>query len=112
MVGMRMTVVRNATPCQNVSRLLESAGAWPMNDDDLDWDALGDAALALMALTLHDGGRAWKQYPWDVTDRLYERGMIDNPRSKAKSVVLTEEGEARALHLLKERFTRAGETGE
>jgi len=79
-----------------------------MKYEALDRDALGDAALALMALTLHDGGRAWKQYPWDVTDRLYERGMIENPRSKAKSVVLTAEGEALALRLLEERFTRGG----
>lgn len=76
-----------------------------MQDEDLDWDALGDAALAL---TLHGGSRAWKQYPWDVTDRLYEKGMIENPRNKAKSVVLTEEGKARALRLLEERFTRSG----
>ena len=31
---------------------------------------------------------------WDAMNRLYERGMILNPVSKAKSVVLTEEGEA------------------
>lgn len=78
-----------------------------MDDDNLDWEGLADAALALMALTLHDHGRAWKQYPWDVTDLLYEKGMIDNPRNKAKSVVLTEAGEAHALRVLRERFTRA-----
>jgi len=83
-----------------------------MNDEDLDRDALGDAALALMALTLHDHGRAWKQYPWEVTDLLHEKGMIADPRNKAKSVVLTEQGEARALQVLRERFARGGRTGE
>lgn len=80
-----------------------------MQDDNLDRDALGDAALALK---LYDGGRACKPYPWDVTDRLYERGMIENPRNKARSVVLTAKGEALALRLLEERFTRGGDARE
>lgn len=77
-----------------------------MNDEDLDWDRLDDAALALMALTLHDGGRVWKQISWDITDRLHEKGLISDPKSKAKSVVLSAEGEARAERILQEWFAR------
>lgn len=77
-----------------------------MDDDKLDWDRLDDAALALMALTLHDDGRVWKQISWDITDRLHEKGFISDPKSKAKSVVLSEEGEARAERILQEWFAR------
>ena len=52
--------------------------------------------MALLHLTLHDGARAWKGHDWDALDRVYRKGMIDNPVSKAKSVVLTDEGLGRA----------------
>ena len=58
----------------------------------IDTDKIDDAALALMYLTLHDHCRAWKQIDWDVTNRLHDKGLIDNPIGKAKSVGLTEEG--------------------
>jgi predicted transcriptional regulator len=29
---------------------------------------------------------------WETTDRLYEKGLIGTPKSKAKTVVLTAEG--------------------
>jgi hypothetical protein len=59
-------------------------------------DAAGDLALALMYLTLHDGQRAWKGLDWDVLSHLHEQGLISDPRSRAKSVVLSDEGLARA----------------
>ncbi len=37
-------------------------------------------------------------YPWDVLDVLYERGLISDAKSKAKSVVLTEDGLAEAAN--------------
>ncbi len=59
---------------------------------DIDTDKIDDAVLALLQLTLHDANRAWKGHDWDVMDRLYQKGFIDNPADKAKSVVLTDEG--------------------
>jgi len=59
----------------------------------------GDLVLALMHLTLHDDCRAWKSYDWDVMNSLHERGLISDPRSKAKSVVLTDEGLARSREM-------------
>lgn len=56
----------------------------------------GDLTLALMYLTLHDDVRVWKGYSWDVLDDLFQQGLISDPRSKAKSVILTEEGLARS----------------
>ena len=59
---------------------------------DIETDKIDEAVLALLYLTVHDGVRAWKGHDWDASDRLYRKGMIDNPVGKAKSVVLTEEG--------------------
>ncbi len=39
-------------------------------------------------------------------NQLHERGMILDPRSKAKSVVLTEEGEAEAERLAMKLFAK------
>jgi hypothetical protein len=57
-----------------------------------------DVVLALMHLNAHKdsfGWRALKSFPWEATDGLHERGLISDPRSKAKSVALTDEDEAR-----------------
>ena len=61
-----------------------------------DPDLADELALALMYLTLHDGARAWKGLDWDVLNHLHEKGLISDPRSRAKSVVLSEAGVARA----------------
>jgi hypothetical protein len=73
----------------------------PLNTDKID-----DAALALLYLTLHDGYRAWKGMDWDVLGRLHDKGMIDNPVGKVKSVVFTEEGLERAKALFEEMFKK------
>lgn len=72
----------------------------------LDEDCIDDAVLALMSLTLRGGCRAWKGYDWDALDRLHRKGFILDPVSKAKSVVLTEEGLERSRALLVELFGR------
>jgi hypothetical protein len=71
----------------------------PLNTDKID-----DAALALLYLSLHDHRSAWKGFDWDVLGRLYDKGLIDNPVGKVKSVVFTEEGLARAKRLFAEMF--------
>jgi hypothetical protein len=55
-------------------------------------DRAADFVLALMHLDVHDVDRAWKGYPWDVLERLFERGLITDPRGKARSVALSGEG--------------------
>jgi hypothetical protein len=62
----------------------------------LDNDKLDAAALAILSITLHDGNRVWKGIDWEITDRLYEKGMIENPANRTKSLVLTHEGLAEA----------------
>jgi hypothetical protein len=73
----------------------------------IDTDKIDEAVLALLHLTLHDGARAWKGHDWDALDRVYRKGMIDNPVSKAKSVVLTDEGLAESERLFRKLFERA-----
>jgi len=52
--------------------------------------------MALLYLTIWEeaawGARAWKSHDWDVLDRLHAKGYISDPKSKAKSVVLSPEG--------------------
>jgi hypothetical protein len=67
--------------------------------DDFDHNKVDEFVLALMQLTLHDYYRAWKGFDWETLDRLYEKGWLENPRSKAKSVVLTETGLAKSADL-------------
>ena len=74
---------------------------------NIDTDKVDEAVLALLYLTLHDGVRAWKGHDWDALDRLYRKGMIDNPVSKAKSVVLTDEGLSESERLFRKLFERS-----
>jgi hypothetical protein len=59
---------------------------------DYDPDKVDEAVLALLYLTVHGRARAWKSFDWEAMNRLHEKGYISDPVSKAKSVVLTEEG--------------------
>jgi hypothetical protein len=72
----------------------------------LDTDRIDDTVLALLYLTLHDQYRAWKGFDWDALGRLHEKGMIDNPVSKAKSVEFTPDGLRRAKELFEAMFTK------
>jgi hypothetical protein len=75
-----------------------------------DEEKVEDAVLALLHLnSFEDHGmrRAWKGFDWDALDRLHERGMISDPKSKAKSVVLTEDGARRAQELFERHFGTA-----
>lgn len=73
---------------------------------EIDTDKIDEAVLALLWLTLHDERRAWKGFDWDALDRLHQKGMIANPASKAKSVVLSDEGLLRAEALFHALFAR------
>ena|SRR5689334_17545309 len=70
-------------------------------------DKVDEMTLALMYLTTfkdRHGLRTWKSHDWDVLNRLHERGYIDDPVSKAKSVMLTEEGAERSRRLFEKHF--------
>ena len=40
---------------------------------EIDEEKIDDAVLALLYLTLHDGGRVWKSMDWEVMNRLHEK---------------------------------------
>jgi len=74
---------------------------------DYDTTKVDEVVLALLHLTAHaDHGstRAWKSFDWDTLDRLHAQGFISDPKSKAKSVVMTEEGQRRAEELFRRYF--------
>ena len=76
-------------------------------EPDFDLEKVDDAVLALLFLTMFvDRGvaRAWKSHDWDALDRLFRRGYIHDPKNKAKSVVLTDEGKTRAARLFDKLF--------
>ena len=76
---------------------------------DADDDKIDEAVLALLWLTLHDECRAWKGMDWAVLDRLYKKGLIHNPVTRAKSVMFTEEGLKVSEVLFRKLFARSGD---
>ena len=62
----------------------EVKSALPIDEQKID-----ETVLGLLYLTLHDGCRAWKSFDWQAMTRLHEKGLIEDPVNKAKSVVLT-----------------------
>ena len=65
--------------------------------------AVEEEIVALLWLNFfddHGQSRAWKTFERDAMDRLRERDPISDPKSKAKSVVLTDEGKRRARDAL------------
>ena len=75
-------------------------------EQTLDKDKIDETVLALLWLTKCNVNRAWKGHDWDTLDRLHEKGMIDDPSGRAKSVVLTPEGLERCEQLFREMFMR------
>ena len=77
---------------------------------EYDKDKVDELTLALLYLVMHEesgeGARAWKGFDWDTMNRLYGKGFIGNPISKAKSVIVTPEGCRRAKELFEKHFLR------
>jgi hypothetical protein len=74
---------------------------------EYDKDKVDEMVLALLSLGMfreRSGWRAWKGHDWDAMDRLHEKGYISDPKSKAKSVVVTEEGAKQARELFERHF--------
>lgn len=75
-----------------------------MSNIDYDSNLVDKAALALFYLSLDADNRAWKGMNWTVSNRLYEKGWIEDPKNKNKSLVLTEEGREKCIELFKHLF--------
>lgn len=76
-----------------------------------DQDKVDEMVLALLWLNTHEqtlGGhtekRAWKGHDWDSLERLFAQGWIGDPKGKAKSMPLTQEGAQRSAELFRKHF--------
>jgi hypothetical protein len=73
---------------------------------------IDEAVLAVLYLTAweeHGLTRAWKGIDWGASNRLYQRGLIDDPKNKNKSVVFSEEGLALARASAERLFASGSE---
>ena len=73
------------------------------NEDKVD--EMVPALLYLTTFKNSSGYRAWKGMDWDVMNRLHDKGYIGNPKSKAKSVALSDEGATLSEELFKKHFS-------
>lgn len=76
---------------------------------DYDQEKLDEVVLALLHLTAfdyHGVTRAWKGFDWSVMERLHEKGLISDPRSRARSVMLLEGAPELAEKLFRKHFAR------
>jgi len=75
---------------------------------DYDKEKVDEMVLALLHLTTfkdESGSRTWKGQDWEVMNRLHENGYIDNPKSKARSVEITEKGKQLSQELFGKYFS-------
>jgi mRNA-degrading endonuclease toxin of MazEF toxin-antitoxin module len=88
----------------------EAAVAGPeatRDEDELRTEDVDEAVLAHLHLNAFEDReivRAWKTFDWETMDRLHERGLISDPKSKAKSVILTEKGRRAAEEAFRKLF--------
>jgi hypothetical protein len=78
---------------------------------EYDKEKVDEVVLALLYLTTFGdqyGLRAWKGMDWETMERLHQKGYIGDPKSKAKSVVLSEEGSELSEKLFIKYFVNKG----
>lgn len=73
---------------------------------EIDQEKVDEAVIALLYLTLHDNFRAWKSFDWETLNRLHEKGLINDPVNKTKSIVFTDSGLQKSEELFKQLFTK------
>jgi hypothetical protein len=78
---------------------------------DYDTDKIDEHTLALLYLVTHErhegyGARAWKGFDWDTMNRLHEKGYVSDPKGKAKSVGMSDEGFLKAKEFFERHFVK------
>ena len=81
-----------------------------MKYDEEKVDEMVLALLYLTSFTQSGITRAWKGQDWDVLDRLHKKGLISDPKSKAKSVMLSDDAAKESARLFEKYFGGADET--
>ena len=74
-----------------------------------DQDKVDEMTLALLYLVTTErqeglGARAWKGFDLNTMSRLHEKGWIRDPKTKAMSFYLTEDGFKKSEQLFLEHF--------
>lgn len=72
-------------------------------------EKVDEMALGLLYLTMTTDKictRTWKNMDFEVMDRLHEKGYIADPKNKAKSVVVSEEGVKKAKQIFETHFRK------
>jgi hypothetical protein len=77
---------------------------------EIDNAKADEAVLAILYLMLHEKCRAWKGIDWDALNRLHEKGLINDPVGKQKSVVFSEEGLRAAKRCFHELFAKRADS--
>jgi Domain of unknown function (DUF6429) len=75
---------------------------------EYDEEKVDEMVLALLSLAMFEDRpamRAWKGHDWDTLHRLHKKGYISDPKSKAKSVLMTEEGAWWSQELFDKHFS-------
>jgi hypothetical protein len=79
---------------------------------EFDNDKIDDDVLALLYLTAFQEKdmpwRAWKGHDWEAMNRLFEKGYISDPKRKTKSVMLSDQGYAKAKQLFEAKYAKKG----
>ena len=76
---------------------------------DADEAKIDKMVLALLYLTTFHHShemRSGKSHDWAARERLHHAGYISDPHSKAKSVLLSDEGARKSKALLERQFLR------
>ena len=84
-------------------------GSLKMKYDEEKVDEMVLALLYLTSFTQSGITRAWKGQDWDVLDRLHKKGLISDPKSKAKSVMLSDDAEKESARLFEKYFASTDE---
>jgi len=73
--------------------------------ESYDEKKVAEMVLALLGVFEFENGRVWKRIDFAVMDELFKNGFITDPKKKAESVYLTEEGLRLAKALAEKHFT-------
>jgi hypothetical protein len=73
----------------------------------MDTAKFDEIVLAILWHNQRSAGAAWKGLPWEASDRLFQAGLISNPRARRRSVALSEAGERQAEAAFKKHFGAA-----
>lgn len=83
---------------------------FPHDEDDFDTDKIDDAVLALLWLQafkqkkIHPDFEAWRNFRFDLLDRLREKELLYPQTGKEKTVSFTAEGEKLGRELCQRFF--------